>query len=335
MRSSSGASILKEITARSECPRCVVITSPDRIRRERALAYVIDHFNKGASKPATFSFSEQGRSNPAPFIQDLSEPSLFEPIRFGIIRGINVAKAADVEPISQFLERDIAGTHLLIVGDSLPNTPNFKKVLEKKAITLAFDPLKGAELSRWVERELRQAEVKHTGDDVVELLISLGNENPESITRLVEKLGLFVDDTPANAAALRALEPGRAVASDFELAESLLGKNRAATETLLHQLLSQGSSPFMLIGLLTKTFITLYRIRSLIDKDISQNDIKSELGISPWLFSKYLPLVKRLSIEALAKNINALLIADFRLKDKSLGPAAVFSSLASEISRGH
>lgn len=312
----------------------MVITSPDRIRRERALAYVIEYFSKGASKPTTFSFSEQGRVNPSLFIQDLSEPSLFEPMRFGIMKGIESAKAADVEPIGKLIERDIAGTHLFIVGESLPNTPNFKKVLEKRAITLAFDPLKGAELSRWVERELRQAEVKDAGDDIVELLISLGNDNPESISRLVEKLALFVGDTPANAAALRALEPGRAIASDFELAESLLGKNRAATETLLHQLLSQGSSPFMLIGLLTKTFITLYRTRSLLDKGLSQNDIKSDLGISPWLFSKYLPLARRLSIEALARNINALLIADFRLKDRSLGPHAVFSSLASEIARG-
>lgn len=333
MRSTSAASIIKELSARSECPRCVVITAPDRIRRERALAYLLKHFAKD-SKPTTFTFSEQGRSNPTAFLQDLSEPSLFEPTRFGVIRSIESAKAADVEPISALLERGVEGAHLFIVGESLPNTPNFKKTLQAKATIIPFEALKGAELSRWVERELKQQEISHSGDDVVELLISVGNEDPEAINRLIEKLGLFTAGSTANAATLRALEPGRATASDFELAESLLGNNRAATETLLHQLLSQGSSPFMLVGLLTKTFVTLLRIRALVDRGLSHGDIKADLDISPWLLSKYLPLAKKFSRETLANNLRALMVADFRLKDRSLGPAAIFSSLAREISAG-
>lgn len=333
MRSTSAASLLKEITSKSECPACVVITSTDRIRRDRALTYLLGHFAKGAPKPTTFTFSEQGRANPNSLLRDLREPSLFDPIRFGIIKGIESARAAEVEPIAEFLQRQNPGVHLILTGSSLPNTPNFKKFLEKNALMVAFEPLKGAELSRWTERELKHNEVRGADDAVVELLISLAGEEPEAVARLVEKFSLYVGDSPATTQALRSLEPGRSSASDFELAETMLGKNRAATEALLHQLIAQGSSPFMLIGLLTKTFTTILRIRALSDKGVSQGDIKADLAISPWLFSKYLPLAKRMSTTTLTRALAALSEADFRLKDKSLGPTAVFSSVASEIAR--
>lgn len=333
MRQTSAASLLKEITSRAECPGCVVITAPDRVRRDRALAFLLGHFTKGAPKPATFTFTEQGRGNPTALLRDLREPSLFDPIRFGVIRGIESARAADVEPIAEFLQAQIPGVHLILVGSALPNTPNFKKFLEKNASVVAFEQLKGAELSRWTERELKHCDVQNADDAVVELLISLAGEEPEAVARLVEKFSLYLGDAQATTQALRTLEPGRASASDFELAETMLGKNRAATEALLHQLISQGSSPFMLIGLLTKTFTTLLRIRALADKGVSQGDIKNDLSISPWLFSKYLPLARRISTATLNRALSALTEADFRLKDKSLGPTSVFSSVASAISR--
>jgi DNA polymerase III delta subunit len=331
MRSTSAASLLKEITSRSECPACVVITCPDRVRRDRAITFLLNHFAKGAPKPTSFTFSEQGRTSPTSLLRDLSEPSLFDPVRFGLIRGIESARAADVEPISEFLQRRVLGTHLVIVGASLPNTPNFKKFLEKNATIINFEPLKGAELNRWTERELKHSGIQEVDDAVVELLISLAGEEPETVGRLVEKFALYLGDSPATTQALRSLEPGRSSASDFELAETMLGKNRATTEALLLQLISRGSSPFMLIGLLTKTFTTILRIRALSDKGVSQGDIKADLAISPWLFSKYLPLARKISTGTLLRALSALAEADFRLKDKSLGPAAVFSSVASRI----
>jgi DNA polymerase III delta subunit len=328
----SAANTLKEITAQSECPACVVITAPDRVRRIRTFEYILKHFTKdGSYTPKRFSFGEQGRSNPASFLRDLEEPSLFDPTRFAVIGAIENAKAAEVEPVSEFLRKKIPGVHLFIVGESLPNTPNFKKTLAEYATHIVFEQLKGAELRRWVEREAKQNQVSLTDDALIELMISLGSDDPESIARLIEKFSLYLGDAQATPEALRALEPGRAHASDFELADTLLGRNRGMTETLLTQLISQGSSPFMLMGLLTKTFTSLLRIRALLDSGVGPNDIRNSMGLSPWIFSKYLPLAKQRSVEALARIVEALLIADFRLKDYSLGPTAVLSSVAEAV----
>lgn len=276
----------------------------------------------------SFSCGEQGRTSPVSFLRDLEEPSLFEPERFAVIRSIEAAKAADVEPVSEFLRKQIPGVHLFIIGESLPNTPNFKKTLEAHATHLAFEQLKGAELRRWVEREVKQCQITGVDDAVIELLISLADEDPEAISQLIEKFALYVGDGQATVQALRALEPGRAHASDFELAETLLGKNRGSTEALLTQLVQQGSSPFMLIGLLTKTFTSLLRIRALLDSGVATHDIRNSMGLTPWIFSKYLPLAKQRTSNEFAKTVEALLVADFRLKDRSLGPTAIFSSLA-------
>lgn len=334
MRSTTSAT-LKEITALSECPSCIVITAPDRVRRTRTLEYLLKHFAKNAAgKPRSFTFGEQGRLNPSAFLRDLEEPSLFEPTRFAIMRGIDTAKAADVEPVSDFLRKKIPGVHLFIIGEALPNTPNFKKVLESHATHISFDQLKGAELHRWVEREVKQNQLHGAEDALIELIIALGNEEPEAIAQLIEKFSLFLGGDKPTQSALRALEPGRAQASDFELAEALLGRNRGATEALLTQLLLQGSSPFMLMGLLTKTFNSLLRIRSQLDGGVSPNDIRNSMGLSPWIFSKYLPLAKQRTAANLSAILESLLVADFRLKDRSLGPAAALSSVAKVAAAG-
>lgn len=329
MAPSTAAATLKEITSALTCPACLVITSLDRFRRERALEYVLDRFTKDTGvRPQRFAFSEHSKASPNSFLRDLEEPSLFEQVRFAVIKGIESAKAIDVEPISEFLRKKIPGVHLFIVGEALPNTPNFKKALDSHAVQIQFEPLKGAELRRWVEREVTQNGIKGNTDEVTEMLISLGGDDPEAIAQLIAKFALYVGEAGASREALQALEPGRAMASDFELAEALLGKDRAAVETLLSQLFAQGSSPFMLLGLLTKTFTSIYRIRALLDRGLSTQEIKNAMGISPWLFSKYLPLAQRASTQALSASLHALLTSDFRLKDRSLGPLAIFSSLA-------
>lgn len=332
MKSSSAAALLKEITAMKSCPLCVFVGSPDRIRRERALTFILNHFAGKGYRPLSYSFTEQGRQNISNLLNEISEPSLFEPTRYVVIRGIETAKVVDLEPLTNFLNKKIDGVHVIIVGEGFPQSQNFKKAVEKLATVLTFEPLKGAELRRWTERELKTAGVSGATDEMVELALSLAAEDPEVISSLIEKLSLYLDGDTPTPEVMRKLTPGRSSASDFELADALMSKKRASTEVLIHQLISQGSSPFMLLGLLTKTFVSLYRIRAMLDRGLQQNDIRMALGVSPWLFNRYLPIARTQPLKALSNHCEALLRADFRLKDKSIGHTATLSFLAHQIS---
>jgi DNA polymerase III delta subunit len=333
MRSTGAAALLKQIIAQKPCPGCIVITCPDWIRRDRALSYIVGHFAGPQYRPQSFTFGESGRSSIINFLTDIGAPSLFETEKFAVIRSIENARASDLEPISSFIAKQPAGVHIFAVGTSLPNSPNFKKAIEKHASLLAFEPLKGAELRRWTERELRHNDISETSDDVVEMILSLASEEPEAITRLIEKFTLYLNGDRPSTDALRSLIPGRSQASDFELADQLLTGKRVLTEVLLQQLLNQGSSPFMLIGLLTKTLTNLLRLRTMMDRGFQQQDIRNELGVSSWLFTKYLPTAKRLSTTQLSRTLDALLVSDYRIKDRCLGPGAVFSTVTYEASR--
>lgn len=333
MATPNPATQLKELTALKSCPACVAIVCPDWVRRDRAVEYLLKHFTGSTRQPPTFSFSESGRGGVANFLSVLAAPSLFDPHRFALIKGVEQARAADLEPISRFISAPPPDTHLLISAENLPNSPNFKKALQSHANLLTFEPLKGAELHRWTERELKNHGITAPPDDVVALLVSLAAEEPAALTKLIEKFTLFLDGAPATSHQLVALSPGRSHASDFELADTLLLADRASCESLLLQLLSQGSSPFMLMGLLAKTVTSLYHIRIQLDRSVHPNDIRSELALSPWIFSKYLPTAKRLSRSRLERTLDALLVADYRLKDYSLGPASILSAVAFETRR--
>jgi DNA polymerase-3 subunit delta len=332
MKSSSASALLKEITAMTSCPLCIFIGSPDRVRRERALTFILNHFAGKELRPLTYSFSEQGKRGISTLLNEISEPSLFENTRYVVIRGLETAKVVDLEPLTAFLNKKISGVHLILVGEGFPQSQNFKKALEKLAFVLTFDPLKGAELRRWTERELKTAGVVGATDEMIELALSLAGEEPEAVAALIEKLSLYLDGDTPTTEVMRKLIPGRSSASDFELADALMSRKRASTEVLIHQLISQGSSPFMLIGLLTKTFVSLYRIRAMLDKGLQQNDIRTALGISPWLFNRYIPIARGQTLPNLSHHCEALLRADFRLKDKSIGHAATLSFVAHQVS---
>lgn len=333
MRSTGAAALLKETTSQKSCPSCVVITCSDWIRRERATRYILDHFAGEAYRPQSFAFGESGRNSFAHFMNDVAAPSLFEPQKFVVIRALESARASDLEPLSLLMAKKPQGVHVIATGTSLPNSPNFKKAVDKHASLISFEPLKGAELRRWTEREIRHHDISAVSDDIVETILSLASEEPEAVSQLIQKLSLYLSGEAPTIEILRTLVPGRTHASDFELAEQLFAEKRDRTEILLHELLSQGSSPFMLLGLLTKTVTNLLRLRILLDRGCKQQDIRNELGVSPWLFTKYLASVKNLSAARLSKTLEALLKADFRLKDRSLGPGAILSTLAYEASK--
>lgn len=334
MRQSNPGSKLKELVSKKNLPSCLVITAPDRTRRERAVRYVLEKHPAASQGTSTsFSFSDANRSHLENFLRDIREPSLFEQTRFAVLRDIDRPRAAEVEPLAKLLSDIPAGTHLIITGKTLPNIPTFKKLVSKSATHIHFEQLKGAELRRWLEREVKHHGISSIDEMTTELIQTIGNEDPDAISALLEKFALFLNGAPADRQSLQELEPGKTLASDFELAEVLLSNNNGNAQALVTKLLEQGSSPFMLIGLLTKTFGTLLQIRLLLEKRASHGDIKSLLGISPWLFSKYLPLAKRKTASEFSKALNELLVADFRLKDRSLGPTAIFSQLASHIAQ--
>ena len=175
---------------------------------------------------------------------------------------------------------------------------------------------------------MKQAGVSEASDAVLELVLQCAAEEPEKVAAIIEKLALYLDGAKATPESLLSLVPARSSASDFELADALLSKKYSSTEVLIHQLIAQGSSPFMLLGLLTKTFTSLYRIRALLDRGVQQQDIRASMGLSPWLFNRYVPIAKTQSVAALSSHCESLLRADFRLKDKTLGHDATFSTLA-------
>lgn len=265
-------------------------------------------------------------------MRELVEPSLFDPVRFGILTALHLAKAAEMERVIPFIEHPAPSTHLMIIGEGLPNIPSFKKAVEKHAELIAFTPLKGAELTRWVEKEFRQLGIVEAGTKLVDKVLASQGEDVDGIAKALEKYALFLDGAAPSLETLELFLPTKSSASDFELANALLSRQRHIPELLVHQLLSQDSSPFMLMGLLSKTFVTLFAIRYMLDRGIGQNDIRSALELPPWIFGKYLPLAKQVPLTRLGGIIRGLMRTDFGLKDRSLGVDAVMSSLICRVS---
>jgi DNA polymerase-3 subunit delta len=231
------------------------------------------------------------------------------------------------------LKSGIGTSRMILLASSLPARNPIRAAVEKKGQVIDLPELKGAELRRWTEKELRMAGFEEFPEAAVEGLSVLGDESPDQLVKLIEHLALYLEGKSLRVQDIAAVFPGRFEPTEYELLDAIAQRNIGQAEALLSALLRSGKNPFMMISLFVRTFSTYLSIRSLLDRQLAQAEVRQTLGIAPWLFQKHLGAVKGSSLSKLRDSLTAILRADSKLKNRSLGPESIFSELIFELSR--
>jgi DNA polymerase III delta subunit len=321
----SPTQILKEIEESTALPRLLLIMATDHLRRDLTLQRL-----EKSAMPRAGSTRFRGKE----LSIDALKPDLFALSLFAaehpsiLIRGANEIATATARSLSELLTTE--HNHIPVVFESsiLPETSPLLKLVKAEGLVIVHDDLTGASLTKWIAEECRAHGIASVDDDVLGSLATVGGGNLDSIAHAIALCGLSLNDGEAlTSEACSKLVRTTTPANEFALIDALGRNDFYAAESLLHHLMDRDVSPFSLLGLMHKTYGTYLALRALSDSGQSEQAIAAALGIQPWLASKQLRVARTIPLSKLLRIERAMLTADSKLKNKSLGHSAVIIEL--------
>jgi DNA polymerase III delta subunit len=164
------------------------------------------------------------------------------------------------------------------------------------------------------------------------MLAQGGEGSLDRISQLIEICSLTLDPSqPLTASICGSIIQVPSTSKEFALIDALTSRNRASAEALLVTLLISGVSPFPLLSLINKTFSNFLAIHSLTSRRVDEGAIQKLLGMQPWLFRKQRDIAIRLNPSFLRAAYRAIIAADSKMKNRSLGPDIVLSELVAKL----
>lgn len=337
-RAPNPTDLLKEIVDSKSCPPVFLITGAEKIRLERAVEFLLNGLvpgwnnqssRRGSNKVMRIAGSDLSISKINALATEICTASLFASEKFYIITDVEQTKAAEANALAQIIPKIPPFSRIIFTAAKTP-AAKLNDAINKHGKGVGLPELKGYELKRWVEKEMKAEGITKFDEETVEAIVNLTGGSADEIAPLVKQLGLFVDGSVV-LDDLKVLFPQQTQTSDFDLVDAIVEKNRKKAELLLAAIFAEGRNAFPLLALLIRSWMQFKSHRIMHDKGLDSGAVRSALGITPWLYSKQQRLMRYLPIERIERDLWHLLEADTFLKGRSIGQEGVFINLVARM----
>ena len=328
------------IKALPDLPPFVLLLCSDLVRKNRIADTLLQKFFPAKNgEPGYAASTGLCRIDAAVLNKDglaeLSEkvisPSLFSAHQLFLIRNIDELNTGLNKSFIKLLESLPPGINFILSGKSLPASNPLVSFFALRDLLVELPDLKGQELRRWTEKELRTAGIKSVNTPVTDALIKLAESSPDRIVQLVEHAALYCEDGKLELQTIRTLFAEHVEPEEFALIDAISDRNPSRPELLLNQLMASGKSAFPILAIISRVFSNYLLIKHLAIRGRTPNDIRQELKMTSWVFGKSQTAAKRYSLTHLVVCFKHVLRADSLLKNRSLGQGAVLSDLISRL----
>lgn len=326
---------VKAITQEKSLPPALLIAGDSAVRQQRVLQHVIDHFypEEKASSPIERLDAENLDERRLRELGENSQAlSLFSSERVLLVKNGETLKAPAVHELGEVIAQMPESTKLLIIAHALPSRSALLKLFTgQKLPTLLLPSLKGQELTQWTSAECKRFGLIARDRQLVPAIIEMAHESPDRISRIIEQLALFVDESPAGTADLFSLFQSEVSPHEFAVLDTLTQGRRLDSYLLFDELLKSGKNPFAMLALVQRSYSTYIRLGELSSQRLTNKDMQQRIGGNPYALRKQLSALKHLSKETLPQSLAACCKMDATLKNKSLGNTLLFDELSSHL----
>lgn len=329
IKASHPKDLLKSIKAGSKCPEIVYIFGSDRIRMQRALEALQKALIPASTQHAFVKYNAKDLDAKKLHQLLLSRDtlSLFTSTKMLVVDNIEELNTQLSQELANILEKPSPDTYTILLAKSAPATNPLVKLASQLKSIWQFEQLAGAELTSWIDKELKHKGVVTYPKNIADLLIENAEGDLDKIASQLEILASYANEGKVVQNDIKLLFPEHSQAAEFQYLDELLNRNLATLPVLLHKTLLAGKSSFALIGLLQRSFLNYIAISYLHTQGYSTDKIASSLSIQPWLVKRHLEKIKKIPTHRLKARLMALTKADSQLKNRSLGTEIIFDGL--------
>lgn len=286
---------------------------------DRAVRRVIEQAIDPAMQDFNLNIYFGAECSGAEIIETAQTLPMFSNRRLVVVRQADKLPANAQELLLKSYLADPAPETVLLFQAIKPDfRRKFFSELKKKAGFIEYKKLYENRLAPFINAEAQRLG-KRIDTAAIELLTFIVGNDLHELTSQIEKAALYV-----GGAAVITLEDIRQIASQsknfnaFELARFMGEQELAKALHTLQSVLESGLEPVMVLGALTSHFRKLWRIRELLDQNLSASQIGTRLKINQFFLAGEMVQAKKHSIKQLEQLHTAIYNADLGMKSGGL-----------------
>lgn len=253
---------------------------------------------------------------------DATSGGLFSDKKLIIIKNLLATKKSPGnENFENLLKRKNKGDYKDVIlvfweGKKFGKDSKIYKFLQKNAKKQEFSYLSGARLTDWIEQEVkeRSGNTITIGKETAEKLAVFTEENPFLLSSEIDKLIAYKSKGEIQSVDVDLLVKARIDTDIFKTVDALARRDKKEALRLLHGHLNSGDDPFYILSMFFYQFRNLVKIKPLVEKNYSPQEISGKLKMHPYVARKSLEQARNFSGESLKNLYQRLCDIDFETK---------------------
>jgi DNA polymerase III delta subunit len=324
--------IISQILASSNPPRCLILVSADRLRRDRVVSALKSKFELSPKRYVGKSLDKNGIAR---ISEDLQTLSLFEDSSAVLIDGAEEIQAKLAPQLAALISRLSEGCSLILSMERRPKSTTIWNAFSNSNCTCIEFPVfkdggsgRDANYNAWFQQELGKSSSGKQPQGLATFCWEVAEGDVDQISLMMQQLALFCDGGHISLESARELFPHTTSPRIFDLTDALLEGDRTKAMRIITELAPAKEGCFGLLGLISKS---LSRVISLVDlesKRVPVAEVRKRLKLEherAYLLHKR--AAAKYSRAALVQQLELVVKTDARLKNASLSEQALMAQL--------
>jgi DNA polymerase-3 subunit delta len=248
-----------------------------------------------------------------------------------LIKKAGALSPAALELLSGYVLDPSPSTCLIFQGDKIDQRKKFFLDLKKHCAMVEFKRPYDNQLGPFIREEATRLG-KRIDASAMEMLAYYVGSNLQELVAQMEKLATYAAQRESiTAEDVKTIVSDTKVDTVFDLANALGGRNLPVAFRCLHTLMRDGEAPLYILNMVTRHFRQLWRVKELVDKKCSPQDISKASGVHSFYVRGVMEQAKKNSREDLRKVFESVYTTDLALKSSGGKPADLMERLVMDL----
>ncbi len=240
--------------------------------------------------------------------------------RFVLVRGIDKAAAAELEPLIAYLESPSPSTCLVLTAEKLDKRSRFGKAATKADVVSDATAPRGAALAGFAQSEAR-ARGHALPPDATRALLDAVGEDLSAIDDALERLSLYVGEgKPIELADVEACVSRVRAETIWALVDGVSARDAKRTLSAAMSLLEARQAPLYVLTMVARQLRMVARMREGLAQGMRPEEAAQSAGAPPFKARELTEAARRFTLPSLERAFSTIAATDRALKGGSRRP---------------
>jgi len=247
--------------------------------------------------------------------------------RVVVVQNVDKLNPKDLEILGNYIEQPSKSTCLVLTGGKIDTRKRPYTIVKRTGVAVEFKPLYDDRVPAWVAVRVKKQKHEIT-QDACRLLAAYVGTSLRELQNELEKIYIYLGSrTSITADDITAVVGMSKELSIFELQKAIGARDLKRSCEIMERMLDAGAKVPFIILMLTGYFASLYRLFDLRRRNAPQQEMASEIRVSPYFLKEYLDALGRFPVHDIERAFDILVGADEQSKTSTADPKQVMQLL--------